>query len=70
LGQFYHVPGGLRLPYAGGVGAVQVKATGAPLRVQAIRWQVRRGGRWVAAKPDPGAQITRQATTAVIDQGS
>jgi hypothetical protein len=47
----------------GGVWAVQVKATSAPLRVQAGRWQVRRGGLWVAAKPDPGAQVTRQATT-------
>jgi len=46
----------------GGVWAVQVKATSAPLRVQAGRWQVRRGGLWVAAKPNPGAQITRQAT--------
>jgi hypothetical protein len=45
----------------GGVWAVQVKATRAPLRVHAGRWQVRRGGRWVAAKPDPGAQVTRQA---------
>jgi hypothetical protein len=34
----------------GGAWAVQVKATGAPLRVHAGRWQVRRGGRWVAAK--------------------
>jgi len=46
----------------GGVWAVQVKATGAPLRVHAGRWQVKRGGLWVAAKPDPGAQVTRQAT--------
>ncbi len=46
----------------GGVWAVQVKATRAPLRVHAGRWQVKRGGLWVAAKPDPGAQITRQAT--------
>lgn len=46
----------------GGVWAVQVKATAVPLRVQAGRWQVRRGGRWVAAKSDPGTQVTRQAT--------
>lgn len=46
----------------GGVWAVQVKATKAPLRVQGGRWEVRRGGRWVAAAPDPGAQVTRQAT--------
>lgn len=46
----------------GGVWAVQVKATGAPLRVQAGRWQVKRGKRWVAAQPDPGKQVTRQAT--------
>jgi Nuclease-related domain len=45
----------------GGVWAVQVKATSAPLRVHAGRWQVRRSGRWVAATPDPGAQVTRQA---------
>lgn len=45
----------------GGVWAVQVKATGAPLRVQSGRWQVRRAGRWVAAQPDPGAQVTAQA---------
>ncbi len=41
---------------------VQVKATNAPLRVHEGQWQVRRGGHWVAAKPDPGAQVTRQAT--------
>ena len=46
----------------GGVWAVQIKATAAPLRVHEGRWQVRRGGRWVAAKPDPGAQVTQQAT--------
>jgi len=46
----------------GGVWAVQVKATSAPLRVHERQWQVRRGGRWVAAKPDPGVQVTRQAT--------
>ena len=46
----------------GGVWAVQVKATRAPLRVQGGRWQIQRGGRWVAAQPDPGAQVTSQAT--------
>jgi Nuclease-related domain len=46
----------------GGVWAVQVKATGAPLRVQAGRWELRRGGRWVAAQPDPARQVTGQAT--------
>jgi hypothetical protein len=46
----------------GGVWAVQVKATSAPLRVHAGQWQVRRRSRWVEAKPDPGAQVTRQAT--------
>jgi hypothetical protein len=46
----------------GGVWAVQVKATRAPLRVEAGQWQVRRGGRWVVAKPDPARQVTRQAT--------
>lgn len=46
----------------GGVWAVHVNATDAPLRVQADRWQVKRGGQWVAAKPDPGAQVTRQAS--------
>ncbi|MBK9945534.1 MAG: NERD domain-containing protein [Kouleothrix sp.] len=45
----------------GGVWAVQVKATGAPLRVQGGRWEVKRGGQWVAAKPDPGAQVKGQA---------
>ena len=46
----------------GGVWAVQVKATSAPLRVQAGRWQVKRGGRWAAADPDPAKQVTSQAT--------
>jgi len=44
------------------VWAVQIKATAAPLRVHEGHWQVRSGGRWVAAKPDPGAQVTHQAT--------
>lgn len=46
----------------GGVWAVQVKATHAPLRVQQGRWEVRRGGRWAAAQPDPARQVTGQAT--------
>jgi nuclease-like protein len=46
----------------GGVWAVQVKATGAPLRVHGGRWEVRRGRRWVAAQPDPARQVTGQAT--------
>lgn len=45
----------------GGVWAVQVKATAAPLRVQAGRWEMRRGGRWVAAQPDPAKQVIGQA---------
>jgi len=46
----------------GGVWAVQVKATGAPLRAQSDRWEVQRGRRWVAAQPDPARQVTSQAT--------
>jgi Nuclease-related domain len=46
----------------GGVWTFQIKATGAPLRVQGGRWEVRRGRRWVAAQPDPARQVTRQAT--------
>jgi hypothetical protein len=47
----------------GGVWAVQVKATHAPLRVQGGRWELRRGRRWVAAQPDPARQVTGQATS-------
>jgi Nuclease-related domain len=45
----------------GGVCAVQVEATGVPLRVQQGYWEMQRGRRWVAVQPDPARQVAGQA---------